>query len=161
MLSWLFSSPLPAGTVAPGFSLPDNQGAMVSLSSLQGKYVVLIFYPCDDSYTCIRQMCEFRDRWGFMINYGVEVFGVNPMSQNSHEDFREKYCLPFRLLVDKGQTAAAAYKAKGLIVRRTVYLIGPDGKILFSRRGRPSPIELLERIPGALDAESGLAAQPA
>ena len=160
MLMWYLSSPLAPGTPAPEFTLPDNWGETVSLSGLRGKYVVLVFYPCDDSTTCIKQMCEFRDRWGFMIDYGVEVFGVNPMSQNSHEDFREKYCLPFRLLVDRGQKIAAAYKARGLIVRRTVYLIGPDGKILFSRRGRPSPIELLEHIPGALQ-ETGAAAAPA
>jgi peroxiredoxin Q/BCP len=107
-------------------------------------------------------MCEFRDRWGFMTDGRVAAFGVNPMSEKSHEDFRDKYCLPFPLLVDKGQKVAALYKAKGLIVRRIVYLIGPDGNILFSRRGMPSPIEILERIPGALPPENnGLAANPA
>ncbi|TAL27773.1 MAG: peroxiredoxin [Alphaproteobacteria bacterium] len=162
MLKWLFSPPLTVGTPAPDFTLPDNMGETVSLSALRGKYVVLIFYPCDNSPTCIKQMCEFRDRWGFMTELGAEVFGVNPMSQKSHESFRDDYDLPFRLLVDKSQKAALDYKAKGWIVRRTVYLIGPDGKIAFSRRGRPSPIEMLECIPGALDQSAdALSAHPA
>jgi peroxiredoxin Q/BCP len=101
-------------------------------------------------------MCEFRDRWGFMLHNGIEVFGVNPAGPVSHEDFRDNYCLPFRLLVDPGQKTASAYKARGLIVRRTVYLLGPDGKVLLSRRGMPSPIELLELIPGALEQQPGL-----
>lgn len=161
MFKWFFGAPLAPGTKAPDFTMPDNLGEVVSLSSLAGKYVVLIFYPCDSSPTCIKQMCEFRDRWGFMIDHGVEVFGVNPMSQKSHEVFRDDYDLPFRLLVDKGQVAAMAYKAKGLIVRRTVYLIGPDGTIVFSRRGRPSPIEMLEHIPDAFKETAELDPQPA
>jgi thioredoxin-dependent peroxiredoxin len=157
-----FSRPLKAGSQAPDFNLADNEGGHVSLSALRGKYVVLIFYPCDNSHTCIKQMCEFRDRWGFMMNHGVEVLGVNPAGPQSHEDFRDNYCLPFRLLVDPKQKIASAYKAKGFMVRRTVYLIGPDGKVLLSRRGMPSPIELLELIPGALEQQPGLrAATPA
>jgi peroxiredoxin Q/BCP len=151
-----FSRPLAAGTPAPEFSLADNLGGHVTLSALRGKNVVLIFYPCDNSSTCIRQMCEFRDRWGFMMHNGIEVFGVNPAGLQSHEDFRDNYCLPFRLLVDPGQKTASQYKARGFMVRRTVYLIGPDGKILLSRRGMPSPIELLELIPGALEQQPGL-----
>jgi peroxiredoxin Q/BCP len=161
MWKWLFGPPLPPGAPAPEFTMPDNLGAEVSSSSLRGKYFVLIFYPCDSSPTCIKQMCEFRDRWGFMIEHGVEVFGVNPMSEKSHEVFRDDYDLPFRLLVDKGQKVAEAYLAKGLIVRRTVYLVGPDGKIAFSRRGRPSPLEMLEHIPGAFAETEEHAAQPA
>ena len=161
MWNWLFSPPLSVGTQAPDFSLPDNVGGTVSLSAFRGKYVVLIFYPCDNSPTCIKQMCEFRDRWGFLIDNGIAVYGVNPMSSKSHESFRDNYALPFPLLVDKGQKTAGDYKTKGWIVRRTVYLIGPDGKIVFSRRGRPSPIEMLECIPGALPMAEGLQGQPA
>jgi peroxiredoxin Q/BCP len=155
MLDWLLGRPLAAGTPAPDFSLEDNQGNKVALAELRGKHVVLIFYPCDDSTTCIKQMCEFRDRWGFMTYSGVEVFGVNPAGVGSHESFRDKYSLPFRLLVDPKQQVASAYKCKSFMPRRTVYLIGPDGNILFSRRGMPSPIEVLELVPGALQQEPG------
>lgn len=78
---------------------------------------------------------------------GVQVFGVNPQSSESHASFRQKQRLPFPLLVDKGQKVATLYNANGLIVKRTVYLIGPDGKIRFSRRGMPSPDEVLAAVP--------------
>ena len=74
---------------------------------------------------------------------GVEVFGVNPQSAASHGKFRSKNHFPFPLLVDHGQKVAALYHANGLIVKRTVYRIGPDGKIQFARRGMPSPAEVL------------------
>jgi thioredoxin-dependent peroxiredoxin len=73
----------------------------------------------------------------------VHVFGVNPQSAASHENFREKYHFPFPLLVDRGQKVASLYHANGLIVKRTVYRIGPDGIIRFARRGMPDPREVL------------------
>ena len=74
------------------------------------------------------------------------VFGVNPQSAQKHQKFREKFHFPFPLLVDKGQKVAELYKANGLIVKRTVYLIGPDGKILFAQRGMPNPAEVLAKL---------------
>ena len=73
----------------------------------------------------------------------MQVFGVNPQSADSHAGFRQKQKLPFPLLVDKGQRVAQLYQANGLVVKRTVYLIGKDGKIRFARRGMPSPDEVL------------------
>jgi len=73
----------------------------------------------------------------------IEVFGVNPQSAYSHGKFRQRYHFPFPLLVDDGQRVAKLYNASGLIVKRTVYRIGPDGVIRFSRRGMPSPSEVL------------------
>lgn len=143
MLSWLFSDPLPAGTPAPEFSLPDDSGRQVALSGLRGKGVVLVFYPGDDTPGCTKQLCEFRDSWDAVRKRGVEVFGVNPQSPASHGKFRQKYHFQFPLLVDHGQKVAALYHANGLIVKRTVYLIGPDGLIRFARRGMPKPSEVL------------------
>ena len=74
---------------------------------------------------------------------GVEVFGVNPRNARKHAEFRRKFNFPFPLLVDSGQKIARQYHANGLVVKRTVYLIGPDGTILFARRGKPSPSEVL------------------
>ena len=74
---------------------------------------------------------------------GVEVFGVNPQNAASHAKFRAKFKFPFPLLVDERQKVAQAYHANGLIVKRTVYLIGRDVKILFARRGMPGPAEVL------------------
>jgi peroxiredoxin Q/BCP len=143
ILSWLFSDPLAVGSEAPDFSLPDDTGRTVTLSALRGRHVVLVFYPGDDTPGCTKQLCQFRDEWAQAISLGVEVFGVNPWNAPKHAAFRRKFRFPFPLLVDQGQKVAEAYNAKGLVVKRTVYLIGRDGKILFSRRGMPSPGEVL------------------
>ena len=143
MFAWLFSSPLPVGTPAPDFSLPDDSGGVVTLSALRGSTVVLVFYPGDATPGCTKQLCQFRDHWSEARARGVEVFGVNPGSARSHVEFRGKFRFPFRLLVDRGQQVAALYRANGLIVKRTVYRIGPDGIIGFARRGMPSPEEVL------------------
>jgi len=143
MFAWLFSDPLNAGTPAPDFTLPDEAGNRVTLSALRGRSVVLVFYPGDDTPGCTRQLCQFRDDWADARKRGVAVFGVNPQSAQAHQKFRRKFNFPFPLLVDKGQKVAERYKANGLIVKRTVYLIGPDGKILFARRGMPAPAEVL------------------
>lgn len=143
MFGWLFSDPLPAGSPAPDFTLPDDSGQNVTLSKLRGRSVVLVFYPGDDTPGCTKQLCQFRDDWAEARQRGVTVFGVNPQRAQSHQKFRRKFSFPFPLLVDKGQKVAALYKANGLIVKRTVYLIGPDGRILFARRGMPNPHEVL------------------
>jgi peroxiredoxin Q/BCP len=146
MLSRLFSDPLPVGSPAPDFSLPDDSGRLVKLAGLRGKYVALVFYPGDNTPVCTRQLCEFRDDWAALRKRGVKLFGVNPQSAQSHERFREKYHLPFPLLVDAGRKVAVLYNAEALIVKRTVYLIGPDGTIRFARRGSPKPEEVLAAV---------------
>lgn len=143
MLSWLFSDPLAVGATAPDFAAVDDAGNTVHLSALRGHNVVLVFYPGDDTPVCRTQLCEFRDRWTQVESRNVRVFGVNPQAPASHTKFRSKFNFPFPLLVDKGQKIAALYNASGLIVKRTVYLIGPDGVIRYARRGKPSPEEVL------------------
>jgi peroxiredoxin Q/BCP len=143
MLDWLFADPLLPGTPAPNFSLPDQDGKMVSLGALRGYNVGLIFYPGDDTSVCRRQLCEFRDHWASAHQKNTLIFGVNPQSGQSHAQFIAKSRLPFPLLVDQGQKTAALYNAKGWIVRRTVYLIGPDGVIRFGQRGTPDVDQVL------------------
>ena len=137
MLQWLFPDPLSIGSSAPDFSLPDQDGKTISLHDLRGRNIVLVFYPGDDTTVCRRQLCEFRDRWQDAQKKNTLVFGVNPQKAASHAKFIGKSQLPFPLLVDEGQRTGALYKTKGLIVRRTVYLIGPDGVIRFAKRGTP------------------------
>jgi peroxiredoxin Q/BCP len=143
MLSWLFSDPLTVGTNAPDFTAADDQGHQVKLSALRGKNVALIFYPGDDTAVCTAQLCEFRDNWDRAKSVNTVVYGVNPGGSASHEKFRDKYHLPFPLIVDTGQKIGELYHANGLIVKRTVYLIGPDGKIRYAKRGKPSVQEVL------------------
>jgi peroxiredoxin Q/BCP len=143
MLSWLFSNPLPVGIPAPDFSLPDQDGRLVSLSELRGRSVVLIFYPGDETPVCRKQLCEFRDQWQEAQTRSALVFGINPRSAGSHGKFRDRHRFPFPLLVDKGQRVASLYHANGLLVKRTVYLIGKDGVIRYAKRGKPPVEEVL------------------
>jgi len=143
MLSWLFSAPLPTGTTAPDFTLPDQNGQPVHLADLRGRNVVLVFYPGDDTTVCRRQLCEFRDSWSAARERNIQIFGVNPQSAASHEKFQSRYTLPFPLLVDRGKRVASLYHAGGPIVRRTVYLIAPDGVVRYARRGKPPVSEVL------------------
>jgi peroxiredoxin Q/BCP len=143
MLSWLFSDPLAPGTSAPDFELPDQDGNKVQLASFRGRNVVLVFYPGDDTAVCTQQLCEFRDTWAFAKQKNAVVFGVNPQSTESKSKFQKKYDLPFPLLSDQGQQVGEMYHTRGLIPKRTVYLIGPDGVILYAKRGKPAPAEVL------------------
>jgi len=144
MLSWLFSDPLPVGDPAPDFALPDQEGKVVSLSGLRGKNVVLVFYPADETAICTKQLCEFRDSWAQAQARNTIVFGVNPAKAAKHASFQANHKLPFPLLVDDRQQVARKYHANGLIVKRTVYLIGKSGQIRYARRGKPMPEEVLQ-----------------
>jgi peroxiredoxin Q/BCP len=143
VLSWLFSDPLPVGVDAPEFSLHDQDGGVVSLAALRGKNVVLVFYPADETSGCTKQLCEFRDRWPLVESKVAVVLGINPAGEAKHAGFRAHHRFPFPLLADPGQKVAKLYRANGLIVKRTVYLIGKSGKIRFGKRGSPAPEEVL------------------
>jgi peroxiredoxin Q/BCP len=141
----LFAGPLvPVGTEAPDFTLPDQDGNPVSLRALRGRNVVLVFYPGDDTPVCRKQLCEFRDQSQVWKANNTVVFGINPAVGESHSSFRGKLQLGFPLLVDEGRRVAAMYGCKGLFFTvRAVYLIGPDGRVRFARRGKPNPADVL------------------
>ena len=129
---------LEVGTKAPDFTLPDKNGAPVSLSDFAGKRVVLYFYPKDNTPGCTRQACAFAQNYQAFRDLGVEVIGVSKDSPASHEKFAAKYELPFILLADPELTVLQAYdvwKEKKLYgkvsmgVVRSTYVIGPDGTI--------------------------------
>ena len=144
VFDWLLGAPLPVGTPAPEFSASDQDGNLVSLKSLRGRNVILVFYPADDTAVCTKQLCEFRDSWASVSSKNVVLFGVNPAQSGKHDQFRKKYSLPFPLLVDEGQKIAKAYQSSfSFAPRRTVYLIGPDGFIRYAQRGKPAPSEVL------------------
>ena len=126
------------GDRAPDFSLPADDGSVVSLDSLAGRRFVLYFYPADDTPGCTTQACGLRDEFAGLRDADVEVFGVSPDSVKSHVRFRKKFALPFRLLADEGHRVADAYgvwvekRAMGrtyMGIERTTFVIGPDGRI--------------------------------
>lgn len=100
---------LEIGTKAPAFTLPDKDGALVSLSDFAGKKVVLYFYPRDNTPGCTRQACAFAGAYEDFKKINAVVIGVSKDSAASHQKFAEKYGLPFILLSDPELTAIQAY----------------------------------------------------
>ena len=100
---------LEAGTKAPAFTLPDQDGSPVSLSGFAGKKVVLYFYPKDSTPGCTRQACAFAAAYGEFERLGVPVIGVSKDSAASHRKFADRHSLPFLLLSDPELTAIQAY----------------------------------------------------
>lgn len=129
---------LTAGTAAPDFTLPADDGRQVTLRSLRGKPVVLYFYPKDDTSGCTTQACGFRDSWAAVQASGAQLFGVSPDGVVSHQKFKAKFDLPFPLLADTDHAVAAAYGAWGAKsmygrsyegILRTTFVIDPKGII--------------------------------
>jgi peroxiredoxin Q/BCP len=123
-------SQLQPGTPAPEFSLQDHTGAMRTLSEFKGSYVVLYFYPKDDTPGCTKEACMIRDVYNDFETNGIIVLGVSKDSPESHVKFKEKYQLPFILLSDMNKSVIDAYGADGILFnKRITYVIDPNGII--------------------------------
>jgi thioredoxin-dependent peroxiredoxin len=124
---------------AAPFSLHDQTGQTHTLAQYSGKWLVLYFYPKDDTPGCTREACDFRDNIGNLRELGAEVIGISADSSSSHEKFQSKYGLNFPLLVDEGNIISRVYGAYGTknlygkisegIIRQT-FLIDPKGEIV-------------------------------
>jgi peroxiredoxin Q/BCP len=126
------------GEPAPDFTLPADDGREVTLSSLRGKPVVLYFYPKDDTPGCTTQACGIRDVYGEFEREGAVVLGISPDDEKSHVKFKDKYDLPFTLLVDADHEVADLYGVWGekeymgrtyLGVSRSTFVIAEDGTV--------------------------------
>ncbi|GAB4554800.1 MAG: peroxiredoxin [Pleurocapsa sp.] len=121
---------LAVGTVAPDFTTIDDEGNTVSLSDFKGKVVVMYFYPKDDTPGCTKQAQSFRDRYAEYQNKDMVVLGVSMDDRTSHQKFKEKYGLPFTLLVDSDGAITNAYDVSGgSYAKRVTYIIDGEGKI--------------------------------
>lgn len=106
---------LQIGDPAPDFTLPDQSGAALPLSSLRGKRVVLYFYPKDATPGCTKEACNFRDRWADFAAHDIVVLGISKDNAASHQRFIAKQELPFTLLTDAEPCpVASAYGSYGL-----------------------------------------------
>lgn len=136
---------------APAFSLPDENGTLHNLDEFLGKWVVLYFYPEDDTPGCIAQACSLRDARDDLQDIGAEVVGISKDSVNSHDAFKAKYSLNFTLLSDESKTAITAYGAWGKKmfgiegVQRKTFLIDPDGMVR-KVYGRAIPVGHGEKV---------------
>lgn len=145
-------APLPLGARAPDFSLPDQAGRVVTLSGLRGGGLVLVFYPRDNTPVCSMQLRDFNAEAAALSALGARVFGINSGAAATHARFCEKLGLGFDLLVDDGARVAQAYHATigpaGPLrqVRRTVYALDAEGRVVFAERGTPSPASVLAAL---------------
>ncbi len=115
---------------APNFELKDQDNIVHTLSSYNGKWLVVYFYPEDDTPGCTKEACEFRDMTEEFKKREVEVVGISKDTVKSHKKFVEKYALPFTLLSDPTLKTIEAFGAWGMSTLRNSYLIDPDGNII-------------------------------
>ena len=149
---------LEIGTVAPDFTLPDQNGTTHSLSDYRGKKVVLYFYPKDNTAGCTKQACNFKELMPQFREKGAVILGVSKDSVASHKRFEEKFGLPFTLLSDEEKTVLQAYdvwKEKknygkvSMVVVRTTYLIDENGVIAraFDKvKAADNPMQMLGEL---------------
>ena len=143
------------GTKAPEFSLPDQNGQIHTLSSYQGRKVILYFYPKDMTSGCTAQACSFRDLYPQFQEKGAVVLGVSKDSVASHKRFEETHGLPFSLLSDPDLQVITAYDVlkppkddkPSKSVSRSTYLIDENGiivKAFGAVKAKENPAQMLE-----------------
>ena len=128
------ASELEAGQRAPAFALPDPTGKVHRLADYRGQWVVLYFYPKDDTPGCTKEACEFRDSYLELTRMGARVLGVSVDDAESHSRFVNKYNLPFPLLSDADGKVAKRYGSLWgfgpvKFAKRHSFIIDPDGTI--------------------------------
>ena len=149
---------LKAGTKAPVFSLPDQNGKTHTLEEYRGRKVILYFYPKDNTPGCTAQACNFGELYPQFQEKGAVVLGISKDSVASHKKFEEKYTLPFTLLSDPELSCIQAYdvwqkkKNYGKVsmgVVRTTYLIDEEGiivKAFGNVKAAENPAQMLEEL---------------
>ena len=129
---------LKAGQTAPDFVLKDENGQKHALKDYRGKFVLLYFYPKDDTTGCTTEACNFRDDYSAYQDAGVVILGVSADDEKSHLKFKTKYSLPFTLLADTEKEVVKKYDVWGkkkmygkeyMGIYRTTFLIDKNGKI--------------------------------
>lgn len=122
------------GEAAPAISLPDQSGKTVNLSDFKGQWVVVYFYPKDETPGCTTQACEFRDNIFAYRRAGAQILGISVDDVDSHRQFAENHGLPFPLLADSTRATAKRYgtlpeDASSGVAARETFLVDPEGRI--------------------------------
>lgn len=132
------STKLQVGQLAPDFTLLDQSGASHHLAAYRGRWVLVYFYPKDDTPGCTKEACGLRDRFAQFRKLKAVVLGISADSVESHKKFADKFTLPFPLLADTQKQVVQAYGVWGqrqfmgktyMGIARTSFLIDPAGKI--------------------------------
>jgi peroxiredoxin Q/BCP len=145
---------------APDFTLSDADGTEHTLSSYRGRWVVLYFYPKDDTPGCTVEACSLRDARDTLAEMGAEIIGVSRDEPSSHEQFKQKHSLNFTLLTDADAKVIEQFGAWGKkmfgkegILRKT-FIINPDGQVV-KVYGRVTPMGHGEQVIEDLRALQG------
>lgn len=147
---------LGVGDAAPDFDCPDEDGKQHRLADYRGRWLVLFFYPKDDTPICLKEACAFNDDWDEFRRLGAEVLGCSTQGAESHKRFREACRLRYRLLTDEHGRVRNAFKVPhllGLFTARCTFLIDPQGSIRFTLQdqedGLAHPARALEALRAA------------
>ena len=149
------------GKVSPAFTLKDQNGESVSLKSYRGQYVIVYFYPKDDTPGCTKEACSFRDNIKSFNKMNAVVLGISPDGAESHTKFIEKYKLPFTLLSDPDKKVMEKYGAWGekmmygkktIGTIRSTVVIGPNGKVLKHWKKVPKAADHPEKVMAFLES---------
>ncbi|KAL2481931.1 Peroxiredoxin Q [Abeliophyllum distichum] len=136
-------APITEGSLAPAFTLKDQDGKTVSLSKFKGKPVVVYFYPADESPSCTKQACAFRDSYEKFKKAGAEVIGISGDDPSSHKAFKQKNKLPFTLLSDEGNKIRKEWGVPadlfGALPGRQTYVLDKNGvvRLVYNNQFQP------------------------
>jgi peroxiredoxin Q/BCP len=155
------------GQPAPPLALPDDTGVIRDLASARGRWVVLFFYPKDDTPGCTLEACEFRDLGAPFAEVGAEVWGISILDSASKAAFKRKHGLTFPLLADEDHAVAERYGVwvekvrygrRSMGIQRATVLVDPDGRVAHVwPRVTPEghPAEVLETLRSLATAAGG------
>lgn len=125
---------LQTGDYLPHFIMKDENYQPINISSRKGKFLVLYFYPKDDTPGCIKEACSFRDSFQDLVDGGALVYGVSSDNPASHALFKAKYHLPFSLLSDTSgelrKLLGVPNSLFGLFPGRATYIFDPEGRLV-------------------------------
>ncbi len=147
---------LKAGNSAPLFEARDQNGDPVRLADLRGSWVVLYFYPKDETTGCTAEACTFRDEMADFIELGAKVVGVSTQGVESHRSFADHHSLNFTLVADEEKVVSRLYETVGIlgVNRRVTYLIDPEGRIADVYRSEARPRSHVEWARGLLASKA-------
>lgn len=163
---------LKGGDLAPNFSAKNQDGKVIQLSDFRGKFVLLYFYPKDDTPGCTKEACSFRDQYSKVKQLNAVVLGISRQDATSHQKFKEKHKLPFDLLVDSDGAIAKSFGVGKMFIvgfilgvnKRQSFLIGPDGRVVRfyedvdpSHHAEQVMQDIEKATPSAAGAHSGTA----
>jgi peroxiredoxin Q/BCP len=131
------------GDKLPHFILHNENRQPVNISSIKGKYLVLYFYPKDDTPGCVKEACSFRDSFQDLTDAGAVVYGISNDKPGTHAEFKAKYRLPFSLLSDTGgelrKLMGVPTNLFGLLPGRVTYIFNPEGHLVEVFKSQLSP----------------------